>query len=67
MREWARQNGLEKLYDEYLEECYEIANQCEEEGYPRCGSNYDLRVSNLQKSYPELFGDDFDDEEDDEF
>lgn len=55
MMTWAKENGLEDLYKQYLEECDEIAEQCEEEGYPSHGSNYDLRIENLQKSYPELF------------
>lgn len=55
MMAWAKENGLEDLYKQYLEECDEIAEQCEEEGYPSHGSNYDLRIENLQKSYPELF------------
>lgn len=56
MRAWARENGLEAVYDEYLEECEKIAQDCEEEGYPSHGSNYDLRVAELEKCYPELFG-----------
>ena len=55
MMAWAKENGLEDLYKQYLEECDEIAEQCEEEGYPSHGSNYDLRIESLQKSYPELF------------
>lgn len=34
MMAWAKENGLEDLYKQYLEECDEIAEQCEEEGYP---------------------------------
>lgn len=55
MMSWAKENGLEDLYKQYLEECDEIAEQCEEDGYPAHGSNYDLRIEQLQKSYPELF------------
>ena len=40
----------------YNKECEEIALQCEEEGYPSHGSNYDLRVEALQPYYPEIFG-----------
>ena len=48
----------EKRYEEYLQACREIASQCEEEGYPSCGENYDLRVEQLQKeSFPDLFED----------
>jgi hypothetical protein len=57
MREWAREHGLEDLYDQYLEECRQISEQCVEEGYPSHGSNYELRVEDLEQYYPELFGD----------
>lgn len=56
MREWAEANGYEHLYDEYTARCEAIADQCEAEGYPAHGSNYDLRVEQLQAEYPELFG-----------
>lgn len=58
MREWAREHALEDLWDEYLDACDEIARECEAEGYPSHGSNYELRVANLQESYPEFFGED---------
>ncbi len=65
MREWAERNGLGEVYAEYLAECEAIAEQCEEEGYPSHGSNYELRVSRLRESYPELFGDDEEEGEED--
>ena len=37
----------------YLDECQEIAEQCEAEGYPTNGSNYDLRCSEVRKYYDE--------------
>lgn len=46
----------EDIRKQFDEECEKIALQCEAEGYPSHGSNYDLRVDNLMKSYPELFG-----------
>lgn len=58
MRKWAREHGLETLYDEYLDECRRISEECVAEGYPSHGSNYELRVEALQQDYPELFGDD---------
>lgn len=58
MLEWARENGLEDIYNDYLQECDEIAEQCSAEGYPSHGSNYELRVERLRESYPELFGGD---------
>ena len=46
---------LDMLYDQFLSECEEIAEECEAEGYPAQGSNYDLRVEQLMQKYPELF------------
>lgn len=63
MREWARQNGLEDRYDAYLADCDMIAEQCEAEGYPSHGSNYELRVADLEQDYPDLFGEDDEDED----
>ena len=37
--------------------CEDIAEQCKEEGYPSHGSNYDLRVSDLQKEYRKKYPD----------
>ena len=41
---------LEKAYQD---ECHEIAEQCEAEGYPANGSNYELRCSEARKYYDE--------------
>ena len=41
---------LEKAYQE---ECQEIAEQCEAEGYPANGSNYELRCADTRKYYNE--------------
>ena len=41
---------LEKAYQE---ECQEIAEQCEAEGYPSNGSNYELRCENAKAYYDE--------------
>lgn len=41
---------LEKAYQD---ECHEIAEQCEAEGYPVNGSNYELRCSDARKYYDE--------------
>ena len=47
-------------YDEidkmYSEDCAEISAQCEEEGYPSHGSNYELRCENLGESYYQCYG-----------
>lgn len=62
MREWAKTHNLEETYNKYLVACEEIAAECESEGYPSHGSNYELRTDELKKSFPELFGDDEDEE-----
>ncbi len=41
---------LEKAYQD---ECQEIAEQCEAEGYPANGSNYELRCADARKYYDE--------------
>jgi len=48
---------LEKLQAEFDAECEAIMEDCEAEGYPACGSNYELRVDNLMWSdyYMPLF------------
>lgn len=56
-----------ELEKQYREECKEIAEQCEAEGYPANGSNYELRCSEARKYYNEQFADidanyDFDEE-----
>ena len=35
-------------------ECEEIAQQCQEEGYPSRGSNYELRVEEARKYWASL-------------
>lgn len=42
-----------KLEADFLEECEEIALECEKEGYPANGSNYDLRCGETRKYYDE--------------
>lgn len=48
---------IEKLKEEFYRECDAIARDCEEEGYPSRGSNYDLRVEQLMQNdyYAPLF------------
>lgn len=41
----------------YQDECYEIAEQCEAEGYPSNGSNYELRCENARAYYDEQIAD----------
>ena len=38
---------LKELFEEYERECDIIAEECEAEGYPSHGSNYDLRCEAL--------------------
>lgn len=63
LKEWAEVNGLTEVYNQYVEDCEEISEQCVQEGYPSRGSNYELRVEGLRQSYPELFAADDEDEE----
>ena len=46
-----------ELEKQYREECKEIADQCEAEGYQANGSNYELRCSEARKYYDEQFAD----------
>ena len=41
------------LESEYEKECSEIARQCEEEGYPSTGENYELRCASAREYYDE--------------
>ena len=45
-----------KINKMYEEDCAEISAQCEEEGYPSHGSNYDLRCESLGESYFQRYG-----------
>ena len=55
-REEKNMMATEDIRRQFDEECEEIALECEAEGYPSHGSNYELRVERLMESYPELFG-----------
>lgn len=46
-------NKICELEQQYRNECEEIAEQCEAEGYPVNGSNYELRCSEARKYYNE--------------
>ena len=46
-------NKVVKLRAECLEECESIAEQCEEEGYPGHGYNYELRCESVKEWYNE--------------
>ena len=46
-------NEIDRMY---AEDCEEISAQCEEEGYPSHGSNYELRCENLGESYFQCYG-----------
>lgn len=64
LKEWAEENGLADSYRRYKDACLEIEMECVEEGYPSRGSNYEMRVEQLQYSFPELFPELFENEED---
>lgn len=40
-----------EIINAYRAECREIAEQCEAEGYPSHGSNYDLRTDGLWENW----------------
>ena len=42
-----------ELEKQYRNECEEIADQCELEGYPANGNNYELRCKNARAYYNE--------------
>ena len=48
-----------ELYGQYLAECEEIAQECEDEGYPSRGSNYEIRCKAL---WDRFYADDLEDE-----
>lgn len=51
-----KKEDIEKICEierAYLEECRDIAEQCEAEGYPAHGSCYDLRCAEARKYYNE--------------
>lgn len=50
-------NKICELEQQYRDECQEIAEQCEAEGYPSNGSNYELRCENARKYYDEQIAD----------
>lgn len=44
-------NEIVRLRVECLEECESVAEQCEEEGYPGHGYNYELRCESIKEWY----------------
>lgn len=54
------------IINEYYAECREIAAECEAEGYPAHGENYDLRCEALWESYLQMYPELADDGEEDE-
>lgn len=46
-----------ELKKAYQDECQEIPEQCEAEGYPSNGSNYELRCENARAYYDEQIAD----------
>lgn len=44
-----------ELEQQYINECKEIAEQCEAEGYPANGDNYELRCAEVRKYYDHEF------------
>lgn len=50
---WKQIIEICKLEAQYEYECRKIAIQCENEGYPSHGSNYELRCANARQYYDE--------------
>lgn len=50
---WKQVSNICKLEEQFADECDEIASQCEDEGYPSHGSNYELRCATARKYYDE--------------
>lgn len=42
-----------RLEEQYIEECNEISRQCEGEGFPGTGENYDIRCAAARQWYDE--------------
>lgn len=42
-----------RLESAYIDECEDIAAECEAEGYPANGSNFELRCAEARKYYDE--------------
>lgn len=50
---WKQISDICKLEEQFANECDEIGLQCEAEGYPSHGSNYELRCANARQYYDE--------------
>lgn len=53
-KEDSTMNEIEKLWQEYRDECEDIAEECAAEGYPNRGDNYELRCASLYTYYEGL-------------
>lgn len=47
---------MNKLDKDFKADCFEIEEQCEREGYPGNGSNYDLRCEAMGERYFHCYG-----------
>ena len=50
---WKQVSDICKLEEQFADECEEIAAQCEAEGYPSHGSNYEIRCVHARQYYDE--------------
>ena len=53
---WKQISEICKLEEQFADECDEIALQCEAEGYPSHGFNYELRCAEARKYYGAQIG-----------
>ena len=44
---WRKDIGTKEILATYKDECREISRQCEDEGYPSYGENYELRADSV--------------------
>ncbi len=47
--------AAQQIQNEFLDECDNIADECEAEGHPSHGSNYESRVQALENWYKEQY------------
>ena len=58
LREWAINNGLESEYNQYSADVDAMVDALEEQGLPSHGSTYEALLEGIRSCYPELFGED---------
>ncbi len=57
LKEWANNNGLADVYTAYEADVDAMVEGLQAEGLPTSGSTYEVRLAAIRERYPELFGD----------